>query len=70
MKRSISRSLPAAFASATILAAGELPVRQVILYKHGVAFFERSGDLAAGESAKLDFQGGKSPAFVMIQVNR
>ncbi len=56
MKRRIARSIPAALASAGMLAAGELPVRQVILYKHGVAFFERSGDLAAGESAKLDFK--------------
>ena len=56
MKRRLARSLPAALATAGILAAGELPVRQVILYKHGVAFFERSGDLASGESAKLDFK--------------
>ncbi len=56
MKRRISRSLPAALATAGMLAAGDLPVRQVILYKHGVAFFERSGDLAPGESAKLDFK--------------
>ena len=56
MKRRIARSLPAALATAGMLAAGDLPVRQVILYKHGVAFFERSGDLAPGESAKLDFK--------------
>lgn len=39
--------------------AAELPVRQVILYKHGVGFFERSGDLAAGESARLDFKASE-----------
>ncbi len=55
MKR-IPRSIPVAMASAGMLFAGDLPVRQVILYKHGVAFFERSGDLASGESAKLDFK--------------
>jgi hypothetical protein len=33
----------------------ELPVKQVVLYKHGVGFFERSGTLAPGESARLDF---------------
>jgi hypothetical protein len=38
------------------LAAAELPVRQVILYKHGVGFFERSGTLGAGETARLDFK--------------
>ncbi len=37
------------------LIAGELPVTQVVLYKHGVGFFERSGKLSAGESARLDF---------------
>ena len=47
-------------ASCLLLAAGaaaaELPVRSVILYKHGVGYFERSGQLAAGESARLDFK--------------
>jgi len=38
------------------LVAAELPVRQVILYKHGVGFFERLGTLGAGESARLDFR--------------
>ena len=37
-------------------AAAELPVRQVVLYKHGVGFFERSGKLQAGEGARLDFK--------------
>ncbi|MGA2738761.1 MAG: DUF4139 domain-containing protein [Bryobacteraceae bacterium] len=36
--------------------AAELPVRHVVLYKHGVGFFERAGDLAPGESARLDFK--------------
>ena len=34
----------------------ELPVRQVVLYKHGVGYFARSGRLGAGESARLDFK--------------
>ncbi len=38
------------------LSAAELPVRQVILYKHGVGFFERSGKLGAGENDRLDFK--------------
>jgi hypothetical protein len=38
------------------LAAAELPVREVVLYKHGVGFFERAGTLGAGESARLDFR--------------
>ena len=38
------------------LAAADLPVREVILYKHGVAYFERSGELKPGETARLDFK--------------
>jgi hypothetical protein len=38
------------------VAAAELPVREVVLYKHGVGFFSRSGDLGRGESARLDFK--------------
>jgi hypothetical protein len=38
--------------------AAELPVREVTLYKHGVAYFQRSGDLKAGETVKLDFKAG------------
>lgn len=41
--------------SATTALPADLPVKQVVLYKHGVGFFERSGKLAAGESARLDF---------------
>ena len=41
--------------SATLALPAELPVKQVVLYKHGVGFFERSGRLASGESARLDF---------------
>src|ERR1022692_1149012 len=40
--------------AATALCA-DLPVKQVVLYKHGVGFFERAGTLGAGESARLDF---------------
>ncbi len=39
--------------------AAELPVRQVVLYKHGVGFFERAGALKAGESARLDFKAAE-----------
>src|SRR5579872_3002608 len=40
-------------------AAADLPVRQVILYKHGVGYFERSGQLAPGESARLEFKAAE-----------
>ncbi|HVO98340.1 MAG TPA: DUF4139 domain-containing protein [Bryobacteraceae bacterium] len=39
----------------TIFAA-DLPIREVILYKHGVGFFERAGSLAPGDTARIDFK--------------
>lgn len=39
--------------------AAELNVRTVVLYKHGVGFFERSGELGPGESARLDFKASE-----------
>jgi hypothetical protein len=49
------RTFIAFLLSATLALPAELPVREVVLYKHGVGFFERAGRLAAGESARLDF---------------
>ena len=46
MKLRISLSL---ILSAAAVLAADLPVKQVVLYKHGVGFFERAGTLAAGE---------------------
>ena len=43
------------FLSAAVALAADLPVKEVVLYKHGVGFFERAGALAPGESARLDF---------------
>jgi hypothetical protein len=45
--------------TAANMLAADLPVKQVVLYKHGVGFFERSGKLAAGESARLDFNAAE-----------
>jgi hypothetical protein len=36
----------------------DLPVRQVTLYKHGVAYYEREGSIPAGGEARLDFRAG------------
>src|SRR5581483_11678278 len=36
--------------------AADLPVREVILFKHGVGYFARSGELKPGETARLDFK--------------
>jgi hypothetical protein len=38
------------------LAAADLPITEVTLYKHGVAHVERSGELKPGETARLDFK--------------
>ncbi len=40
-------------------AAADLPIRTVVLYKHGVGYFERAGDLAPGASARLDFRAAE-----------
>ena len=40
----------------TAALAADLPVREVILYKSGVGYFARSGQLAPGEGARLDFK--------------
>ena len=55
--------VPAVLAASSLMAAevmaAELPVKRVVLYKHGVGYFERSGDLASGESARLDFKASE-----------
>ncbi|MGD0132528.1 MAG: DUF4139 domain-containing protein [Bryobacteraceae bacterium] len=50
------RILPllAVFVSAAM--AADIPIREVILYKSGVGYFERGGRLGPGESARLDFK--------------
>ena len=51
----MKRTIVCLILGAAAIPAAELPVRQVVLYKHGVGYFERSGRLGAGESARLDF---------------
>jgi hypothetical protein len=46
-------------AIAAAAVAAELPVRQVILYKHGVGYFERAGEVGAGQTARLDFKASE-----------
>jgi hypothetical protein len=36
--------------------AADIPIREIILYKSGVGYFERAGTLSAGESSRLDFK--------------
>jgi hypothetical protein len=53
------RSLVALIVCAALAPSAELPVRTVVLYKHGVGYFERGGTLGPGESARLDFKAGE-----------
>jgi hypothetical protein len=39
--------------------AADLPVREVVLYKHGVGYFERSGQLRPGEPVRLEFKASE-----------
>ena len=38
------------------LTAADLTVSKVVLYKHGIGFFERSGSVPAGDTAQLQFK--------------
>ncbi|HWQ52624.1 MAG TPA: DUF4139 domain-containing protein [Bryobacteraceae bacterium] len=55
MKQIVGMLVMAAFAAS----AADLPVRQVVLYKHGVGYFERFGQLGPGEAARLDFKASE-----------
>ena len=43
----------------TLCGAAEVPIRQVVLYKHGVGYFERSGTIPAGDTAQFDFRAAE-----------
>ncbi|MEZ5403361.1 MAG: hypothetical protein R2729_27015 [Bryobacteraceae bacterium] len=50
------RRLPVALLLASAMStAAELPIKKVVLYKNGVGYFERGAQLAAGETARLEF---------------
>jgi len=49
--------LTAVFMAAAM--AANIPIREVILYKSGVGYFERAGTLRPGESAHLDFKASE-----------
>lgn len=50
------RKLLMLLTAAGLCGAADLPVREVILFKHGVGYFARSGELKAGETARIDFK--------------
>src|SRR5579872_4380859 len=56
MRSAMKRYFPltAAFMATTL--AADIPIHEVILYKSGVGYFERTGALRPGESARLDFK--------------
>ena len=53
------RTLFCLLLGAAVALPAELPVTQVVLYKHGLGFFERAGTLGPGESARLDFDAAE-----------
>lgn len=57
-RRCVSSALAVALA-VTWAYPAELRVTQVILYKHGIGFFEREGTVPAGEEARLEFKSAE-----------
>jgi hypothetical protein len=53
------RQFLAVVVTAVILKPADLPVREVIIYKNGVGYFERAGDVPAGETARLAFKASE-----------
>lgn len=47
------------FLLAVVASAADLDVTRVVLYKHGVGFFERTGQVPNGDSAVLQFQASE-----------
>ncbi len=56
-RRTVFVTLSLALSAATLqLFCADVPVKRVILYKHGIGYFEREGAVPAGEDARLDFK--------------
>lgn len=53
------RVLITLFLAASALSAAELDVTRVVLYKHGVGFFERAGQVSQNDPAVLQFQASE-----------
>src|SRR5271154_5215326 len=52
----MKRLIPLTAACMSTMLAADIPIREVILYKSGVGYFERAGALSPGESSRLDFK--------------
>src|SRR5947208_988862 len=60
LRRFATLILVSALAISPVFAAGtDLPIRRIMLYKHGVAYFERSGNTAGGSDIVLEFKAGE-----------
>jgi hypothetical protein len=57
--RGVFRSIGLVASTCAALAAAELAVTRVALYKHGVGFYERAGEIAAGAPARLEFKASE-----------
>lgn len=56
MKRRVGTLLFFPLAVAALAAAQELPIRRVVIYKNGVGYVERAGQVTGGSSVSLSFQ--------------
>ena len=46
----------ALLAAVGMVTAADLPITKIVIYKNGVAYFERAGEVKAGEAARLEFK--------------
>src|SRR5271166_3119689 len=56
VRSTMKRLLPLTAVCMSTALAADIPIREIILYKSGVGYFERAGTLSPGESARLDFK--------------
>jgi regulator of replication initiation timing len=56
MKTRIAGLLMLVFLMVSGVSAAELSVSKVVLYKHGIGFFERTGEIPTGDNAQLRFK--------------
>ncbi len=55
-RRIVSIALSLALSGITELFCADIPVKEIVLYKHGIGYFERQGAIPDGEEARLDFK--------------
>lgn len=55
----LPRSIVLTAIACNALTAAELAVTRVALFKHGVGFYERAGEIAPGEAVRLEFKASE-----------